>query len=91
MSVKIVVFTLIGCSHCTNLKSKLKDENIPYTEIEITNNQEIWDNVVEQTGHDALPTIFIDIPDEDVGPAFIAGVDFDNPEDIIPKIKNYLQ
>ena len=49
MSSEVVIFTLNGCSHCTNLKTKLTEETISFTEIEITDNEKIWDSVVEQT------------------------------------------
>lgn len=90
MSSQIIVFTLNGCSHCTILKTKFTEESIPFTEIEITANQKIWDKVVEQTGHNVLPTVFIKKEDTDVGLIFIPGKDFKNPEELIPKIKKHL-
>jgi glutaredoxin len=87
---EIIVFTLDGCSHCLVLKSKLNEETIPFTEIEITLNEKIWDKVVEQTGHNVLPTVFIKYEDTDTGPVFIPGKDYESPEDLIPKIKNHL-
>jgi glutaredoxin len=87
---EIIVFTLDGCSHCVILKSKLNEETIPFTEIEITLNEKIWDKVVEQTGHNVLPTVFIKYEDTDTGPVFIPGKDYESPEDLIPKIKNHL-
>jgi glutaredoxin len=87
---EIIVFTLDGCSHCVILKSKLNEETIPFTEIEITLNEKIWDKVVEQTGHNVLPTVFIKYQDTDTGPVFIPGKDYESPEDLIPKIKKHL-
>lgn len=87
---EIIVFTLDGCSHCVILKSKLNEETIPFTEIEITLNEKIWDKVVEQTGHNVLPTVFIKYEDTDTGPVFVPGKDYESPEDLIPKIKNHL-
>ena len=87
---EIIVFTLDGCSHCVILKSKLNEETIPFTEIEITLNEKIWDKVVEQTGHNVLPTVFIKYEDTDTGPVFIPCKDYESPEDLIPKIKNHL-
>ncbi len=87
MSSQVVLFTLNGCSHCSTLKKKLDEISIPFIEIEITSNQKIWDKVVEQTGHNVLPTVFIKKENTDVGPVFIPGRDFENVEDIVPKIK----
>jgi len=90
MSSEVVIFTLNGCSHCTNLKTKLTEETISFTEIEITDNEKIWDSVVEQTGHNVLPTVFIKKLNTDEGPVFIPGKDFEYPEDLIPKIKKHI-
>lgn len=90
MNSKLIIFTLNGCSHCNTLKSKFKEESIPFTEIEITNNQKLWDRVVEQTNHNVLPTVFIKQEGTDDGPVFIPGKDFQNPDDLIPKIKKHL-
>jgi len=59
MANNIIVFTLDGCGHCVELKKELNNENIPFTELEIGNNKDIWDIVVKQTGHNSLPTVFI--------------------------------
>lgn len=90
MNSELIVFSLKGCVHCTNLKSKLNEETIPFTEIEISSNQKIWDKVVEQTGHNVLPTIFIKNNGSDTGPVFVPGRDFQNPEELLPKIKKHL-
>ncbi len=90
MSSELIVFTLKGCSHCTILKNKLNEETIPYTEIEITNNQKLWDSVVDQTGHNVLPTVFIKMEGSDTGPIYIPGIDFKNPDELIQKIKKHL-
>jgi glutaredoxin len=90
MNSEVIVFTLDGCSHCLILKSRLNEESIPFTEIEISLNEKIWDKVVEQTGHNVLPTVFINPKDSDTGPIFVPGTDYQNPDDLIPKIKKLL-
>lgn len=86
----IIVFTLRGCFHCKLLKSKLNQENIGFTEIEVSDNQKIWDQVVEQTGHNVLPTVFVKKEDSDDGPVFVPNRDFKNQDDLVEKLKNYL-
>lgn len=90
MNSEVILFTLNGCSHCVNLKKKLNEETILFTEIEVTNNQNLWDKVVEQTGHNVLPTVFVKKQNTDVGPIFIPGKDFEHPDDLIPKLKKHL-
>lgn len=90
MSNQIFVFTLNGCSHCVNLKNTLKKHKIEFTEIEISNNGKLWDKVVEQTGHNVLPTVFVKLDDKDDGPVYIPGKDFQNSDDLVLKIKKYV-
>ena len=90
MSNRIIVFTLKGCGHCVDLKKSLNDLSIPYNEIEVTENQKIWDKVVEQTGHNSLPTVYIGLNGGDEGPVFVPGRDYEGKEDLLKKIKMYV-
>jgi glutaredoxin len=69
---------------------ELNENNIPYTEIEIGENKEIWDQVVEQTGHNSLPTVFVSLNGEEDGPVFVPGRDYQNKDEIVEIIKTYL-
>ena len=89
MSVTVYIFTLNNCGYCTNLKKNLKDLSIPYSEIEITSNKNIWDQVVEQTGHNVLPTVFIKKDDSEEGPVYVPGRDYQNETEIVEIIKKY--
>ena len=86
----IIVFTLDGCHHCKELKKKLIAEKIEFQEIEVTMNNQIWDEVVKQTGHNALPTVYISLDMGDEGPVFVPERDYESHEDLIEKIKNYV-
>lgn len=90
MSNTVIVFSLDGCGHCKMLKDELNSQSIPYTEIEISSNKEIWDQVVNQTGHNILPTVFIKKPDTDDGPVFVPQRDFKNQDEIVEIIKTYI-
>lgn len=90
MSNTVIVFSLNGCGHCKMLKDELTSQSIPYTEIEISSNKEIWDQVVNQTGHNILPTVFIKKPDTDDGPVFVPQRDFKNQDEIVEIIKTYI-
>ena len=90
MANKIIVFTLEGCIHCVELKKDLTNLNIPFTELEIGANKDVWDVVVQQTGHNSLPTVFIGLNGEDEGPVFVPERDYESKEDLIEKIKNYV-
>jgi glutaredoxin len=88
MSNTIVIFTLNGCSHCKNLKGRLNDLEISYIDVEIGENQKLWDQVVQQTGHNVLPTVFIKKENSDEGPVYVPGRDYHNEDEIVEIIKN---
>jgi glutaredoxin len=90
MPNKIIVFTLNGCGHCSVLKGQLNKDGVEYTEIEVSKNKEIWDQVVKQTGHNSLPTVFISLNGEDDGPVFVPGRDYQNKDEIVKIIKTYI-
>ena len=90
MSNTIILFTLDNCIHCKSLKKRLRIESIPYTEIEISNNEKIWNEVVNQTGHNSLPTVYIKKENSDTGPVYVAGVDFMSDEEGIIIIKKHI-
>lgn len=87
---EVIVFTLDGCIHCVELKKELKNLNIEYKEIEVGENKEIWDSVVEQTGHNSLPSVYIRLNGGDEGPIFVPERDYQDRDELIEKIKRYI-
>lgn len=90
MSNKVLLFTLNGCSHCKTLKEKLREESIPFTEIEVTQNQKLWNQVVQQTNNEFLPTFFIKTEGTDEGPVFCPDKDFKDNDQALEIIKKYM-
>lgn len=88
MSSSIVIFTLNGCFHCKNLKNRLNELNIPFIDVEIGQNQKLWDQVVEQTGHNVLPTVFIKKENTEEGPVYVPGRDYETEDEIVEILKN---
>jgi glutaredoxin len=91
MANKLLVFTLDTCGHCKTLKERLRNESIPFTEIEVNSNQSLWNQVVAQTKNEYLPTFFIKKEDSDSGPVFCPEKDFKNDDDAIEIIKRYIE
>jgi glutaredoxin len=85
---KILLFTINGCLQCRDLKTKLDSQSISFIDIEITKNRELWNQVVEQTGYDTLPTVFIQNDNDGSGTVYIPGRDFQDIDEIIKIIKN---
>lgn len=85
----IYVFTLLKCPYCVKVKELLANESIPFKEVIVEHNKEIWDKVKEQAGGDCLlPSIFIQENAQGVGTIYIAGRDFRSPDEILNIIKN---
>lgn len=85
---KILIFTLNSCSHCQELKKKLTESLIPFDDVEITLNRQLWNHIISQMGHDLLPTIFIKDDDDSSGLIYTPGRDFQSDDEIIKIIKN---
>lgn len=90
MPYTVNIFTLDGCSHCKTLKEELKKQSIPYTEFEVNKSRKIYDAILEITKEDALPTVYLQNPETDSGPVFVAGRDFNTKEEAIEKIRKYI-
>jgi glutaredoxin-related protein len=90
MANSIIIFSLNGCGHCANLKKRLTGLEIPFQDIEINSNREIWNQVVSQTGHNTLPTVFIKKENDENGPVYVPGRDFNGEDEIVEIIKTYL-
>lgn len=87
---KIVIFTLNGCGHCEDLKNHLKEIEIDFVELEINEHNEVWYEVVSQTGYDLLPSIFISNEENDDGPIFVPERDFKSRDECVNIIKQYI-
>jgi hypothetical protein len=90
MQYTVNIFTLEGCSHCKTLKEELKKQSIPYTEFEVNKFRKIYDTILAITKEDALPTVYLQNPETDSGPVFVAGRDFNTKEEAIEKIRKYI-
>jgi glutaredoxin len=88
----VYIFTLNGCLHCTYIKTKLTELSILFHDIEITQNRQLWEQIISQTGYDITPTILIQESNDNSGLVYIPGRDFQSSDEIIEIIKNqYLE
>lgn len=86
----INIFTLNGCSHCVELKKLLKENNIDFKEFEIGEHKEIFEEVVRLTGHNSLPTTYLQNSETGSGPIFVPGRDYKSKEELLEKIQKFL-
>ena len=68
MPKKVIVYTTDYCPYCTRAKQLLKRKNIPFQEVNLTDDQKKRDDLEEKTGWATVPQIFI-------GDKFIGGSD----------------
>jgi len=87
--MKIIIFTLKTCPHCTELKNMLKNEKIQYNEIDIEEYPDLWNDIVEYSGQDYLPTLFIG--EEHEGRIYTPTNDYNNLEELVKIIQKKLR
>ncbi len=58
---KIVIYTTNICPYCVRAKNLLKSKNLPYEEINVTNDPVARENLIKKAnGRRTVPQIFID-------------------------------
>lgn len=90
MGSELLVFTLEGCGHCKTFKQRLDKESIPYKEVEVSKNKQIWNQVVEQTKNEYLPAFYIKKEGSNTGPFFCPDKDFKTDDEAIGIIRKYI-
>ena len=64
----VTIYTTSYCPHCARAKRLLQNKNIPFTEIDVTNDPKNREEIEKRTGWMTVPMIFI-------GGEFIGGAD----------------
>jgi glutaredoxin len=57
---KIEIYTKTWCPYCRRAKAMLKSLGLDYTDYDITDNEELQQEMVERSGKKTIPQIFID-------------------------------
>ncbi len=57
----VYIYSIPNCKYCSELKDKLKDKNIEYTDIDVSKpeHEVEFAQVYDKTGTDAVPTILL--------------------------------
>ena len=66
MEKQLNIYTKYYCPYCNVLKNFLKEKEIPFTEIEVSDKPSVHREVIQKTGHRTVPAVF-------VGEQFIGG------------------
>jgi glutaredoxin len=76
--------------HCNNLKNKLTEETIEFVNIDIEQNQQLWNSLTSQTKLNFVPQVFIKKEGTNDGPVFVPSRDFNSIDEIVEIIKKYI-
>ena len=82
MNVKI--FTMKGCSYCDKLKQQLTENKIEYFEIDVDENEELYDNFSKKVDNEFLPAIIVGKT------VFVPEKSFKTINEAVKQIKNHL-
>lgn len=55
---RVTVYSVIGCPHCIQAKSSLKELGLPVCDVDINQHSELRDEVKKRTGRSTVPQIF---------------------------------
>ena len=56
----VEMYTSQPCSYCVNAKTLLKQKGLDYTEIDISTDTDKANEMIERSGNQTVPQIFID-------------------------------
>jgi glutaredoxin len=81
---EVKVFSMKGCPHCENLKNKLKENKINFIELDIDENEKLYDAFSKKVDNEFLPAILIDRT------AFVPEKSFTTIDEAVSLVKNHL-
>jgi len=83
MNKKITIYTSKTCNYCDQIKKSLAETSINFTEMDIIEHKDIWNNVKDLTVTPITPTIEIN------NEFLLPGRDFFNPQNLIDLISDF--
>jgi len=57
---KVLVYSLDGCPACEELKDKFERMGLVYENIEMTDNDEMWDKLTQMGGSEYVPQVKVE-------------------------------
>lgn len=88
MDKEVILFTMLGCLHCDETKERLTSEGIVFTDLDIAVFEEMWTEIVYETGSDIVPTLVITNPEnEGEATIYLPNIDFSTIDELVDIIK----
>jgi len=57
---KVIVYTVNYCPYCDMVKRLLQDHEVPFEEIDFTDNDELRERIAKESGQLTAPQVFLD-------------------------------
>ena len=57
---KVKLFTTPACVYCVTLKEFLKEKNVQFQEIDVSQDEKLKDEIIEKSGQMGVPVLEID-------------------------------
>ena len=57
---EVLIYTKVPCPYCTRAKALFNKKNVPFKEVDITNDPAAMSEMIERSGNRTVPQIFID-------------------------------
>ncbi len=55
----VTIYTKLGCPYCSSAKQLLRQKGVAYTEIDITGDSEARRLMIERSGRQTVPQVFV--------------------------------
>lgn len=79
---EIFLFTMSGCEDCDLIKKTLRRESIEFEDLDISTNSQVWDEIVNVTNQNTVPTIFVKEGGVE-GKVYLPNIDFNSAEELL--------
>lgn len=84
MDIEVKIFSMKGCPHCENLKNKLNENNIDYIDIDVDENEELYEVFSKKVDNQYLPAILMGKT------AFVPDRSFQTIDEAVELVKKHL-
>jgi glutaredoxin len=91
---KVVLYTMKGCPHCTDMKDMLKESKIKFSERDIDRYEKEYDLFVEATTNEYIPAFMLMTFENPKKPTDVTLLapdrDFNDLTEALEKVRRYL-
>jgi glutaredoxin len=82
--MEVRVFSMKGCPHCDNLKNKLRENNIEFVELDVDDNELLYERFSKKVKNEFLPAMLVDKT------AYVPEKSFNTIDEAVELVKKHL-